>query len=140
MSLAKFSLSFENNVCRPEFKLPNKDIEVYTFFRENKLNNGIFQPFLLILQGRHPCISKTYSGSDFIPNDTVIGKLPESLSTSEEKTGIKDASLIMVTGPNMGGKSTLMRQVGLITVLAQLVCNRGFCFFAFLKNDINISK
>ncbi|CAD5111108.1 DgyrCDS451 [Dimorphilus gyrociliatus] len=104
MSLAKFSLSFENNVCRPEFKLPDKGIE----------------PFLYISQGRHPCISKTYSGSDFIPNDTVIGKLPDSLSDYEQKTGIKDASLIMVTGPNMGGKSTLMRQVGLITVLAQL--------------------
>ena len=31
------------------------------------------QPFLEIREGRHPCISRTFSGGDFIPNDTVIG-------------------------------------------------------------------
>lgn len=31
------------------------------------------QPFLEIRDGRHPCISRTFSGGDFIPNDTVIG-------------------------------------------------------------------
>lgn len=32
-----------------------------------------FQPFLEIREGRHPCISQTFIGGDFIPNDTVIG-------------------------------------------------------------------
>lgn len=63
-------------------------------------------PFLRILSGRHPCISQTYSGEEFIPNDVVIEG--ERLCT-------------IVTGPNMGGKSTLMRQTGLIIILAQLV-------------------
>lgn len=31
------------------------------------------QPFLEIRDGRHPCISRTFSGGDFIPNDTVVG-------------------------------------------------------------------
>ena len=62
--------------------------------------------FLRIVSGRHPCISQTYSGEDFIPNDVVIEG--QRLCT-------------VVTGPNMGGKSTLMRQTGLIVILAQLV-------------------
>ena len=34
---------------------------------------SIFQPFLEIREARHPCICRTFSGGDFIPNDTVIG-------------------------------------------------------------------
>lgn len=63
-------------------------------------------PFLKIVAGRHPCISLTYAGGDFIPNDVLIEG---------------QQLCIVVTGPNMGGKSTLMRQTGLIVVLAQLV-------------------
>ncbi|XP_014220943.1 DNA mismatch repair protein Msh6-like [Trichogramma pretiosum] len=58
-----------------------------------------------IRDGRHPCISL----DNYISNDTLM-------STD----GV--ASLIILTGPNMGGKSTLMRQVGLITVMAQIGC------------------
>ena len=38
------------------------------------------QPFIEIRNGRHPCITSTFSGSDFIPNDTVIGNLTDSVS------------------------------------------------------------
>lgn len=55
--------------------------------------------------GRYPCST---GDEVFIPNDTVIGE--------------DSASLVLVTGPNMGGKSTLMRQLGLIVILAQMVC------------------
>ena len=72
------------------------------------------QPFLEIREGRHPCVCKTYGGGDFIPNDTVIGRWDPS---SDEKS----SPCVVVTGPNMGGKSTLMRQVGLIVIIAQLV-------------------
>ncbi|KAF9416391.1 hypothetical protein HW555_006238 [Spodoptera exigua] len=61
------------------------------------------KPYLNIVEGRHPCISNVV---DFIPNDTQLGT--------------EDSSLLLLTGPNMGGKSTLMRQAGLITVLAHL--------------------
>ncbi|XP_023246001.1 probable DNA mismatch repair protein Msh6 [Copidosoma floridanum] len=59
-----------------------------------------------IRDGKHPCIPS----NNFIPNDTLI-------ATKET------APLILLTGPNMGGKSTLMRQVGLITVMAQIGCH-----------------
>ena len=59
-----------------------------------------------ITEGRHPCVS---SIEGFIPNDTLIG------------CGSDSASLVLVTGPNMGGKSTLMRQVGLLSVMAHMV-------------------
>lgn len=61
------------------------------------------QPYIRIKEGRHPCIPIV---NDFIPNDTELG--------------IDGRTLLLLTGPNMGGKSTLMRQVGLITVLAHL--------------------
>ena len=71
------------------------------------------KPFLRIVSGRHPCVTQTYFGEEFIPNDMVIEG--EHLCT-------------VVTGPNMGGKSTLMRQTGLIVILAQLVSTSSkFC-------------
>ncbi|EFN63608.1 Probable DNA mismatch repair protein Msh6 [Camponotus floridanus] len=59
--------------------------------------------FIKIRDGKHPCIIS----DNFIPNDTL-------LATDDT------ASLMILTGPNMGGKSTLMRQVGLITIMAQI--------------------
>ncbi|XP_014470347.1 PREDICTED: probable DNA mismatch repair protein Msh6 [Dinoponera quadriceps] len=59
--------------------------------------------FVEIREGKHPCITS----DNFIPNDTL-------LATGDA------ASFMILTGPNMGGKSTLMRQVGLITIMAQL--------------------
>ena len=63
------------------------------------------QPTINIKEGRHPCLDNT--GLSYIPNDTQIGG--ESL-------------LMILTGPNMGGKSTLMRQTGLLVILAQIGC------------------
>ncbi|MBR2593487.1 MAG: DNA mismatch repair protein MutS [Firmicutes bacterium] len=58
-----------------------------------------------IHDGRHPVVERMLSGS-FIPNDTI-------LDTEENR-------LAIITGPNMAGKSTYMRQVALITVMAQM--------------------
>ena len=68
-------------------------------------------PFLDIRDGRHPCVSHTYTGDDYIPNDVII-------NGGQSQDG---CLVVVVTGPNMGGKSTLMRQTGLIVILAQLV-------------------
>lgn len=62
------------------------------------------EPFIQIENGRHPCIRNI---CNFVPNDT--------------KLGIDDqANFLILTGPNMGGKSTLMRQVAVISIMAQM--------------------
>lgn len=60
---------------------------------------------LTIINGRHPMIERAISSSQFIPNDTLL---------SREK------QLFIITGPNMAGKSTYIRQVALIVILAQI--------------------
>lgn len=59
-----------------------------------------------IHDGRHPVVEKMLADSLFIPNDTV-------LDNGENRVSI-------ITGPNMAGKSTYMRQVALITIMAQI--------------------
>ena len=62
-----------------------------------------------IKDGRHPVIEKLLpAGESFVPNDTFL-----SSSTDQ---------VIMITGPNMSGKSSYLRQVGLITLMAQIGC------------------
>ncbi|HAB99115.1 MAG TPA: DNA mismatch repair protein MutS, partial [Parachlamydiales bacterium] len=60
---------------------------------------------LEIIKGRHPIIERVVSQSKFIPNDTLL---------------TKDQQLFIITGPNMAGKSTYIRQVALIVILAQI--------------------
>ncbi|SHH77115.1 DNA mismatch repair protein MutS [Clostridium grantii] len=59
-----------------------------------------------IKEGRHPVVEKVIQREGFISNDTIIDD--------------KDNNLLLITGPNMAGKSTYMRQVALITVMAQI--------------------
>jgi DNA mismatch repair protein MutS len=59
---------------------------------------------LEISQGRHPVVEQILEG-DFIPNDTHVNG--------------DDPQVLLLTGPNMGGKSTYLRQVALITLMAQ---------------------
>ncbi len=61
---------------------------------------------LYIKDGRHPVVERFSQNTCFVPNDT-------ELNTS-------DCRLMLITGPNMAGKSTYMRQVALITVMAQI--------------------
>mmetsp|Transcript_24375 Transcript_24375/g.43243 ORF Transcript_24375/g.43243 Transcript_24375/m.43243 type:complete len:633 (+) Transcript_24375:2-1900(+) len=68
--------------------------------------------FLEIRESVHPTVagSQNISSTSFIPNDIVIG-------ASENK-----ARFLLVSGPNMGGKSTLLRQACVVTILAQTGC------------------
>ncbi len=64
------------------------------------------EPILEILQGRHPVLDQTLPPGTFVPNDTHLGP--------------KAGRFLLVTGPNMGGKSTYLRQTALITLMAQI--------------------
>ncbi|XP_008821267.1 DNA mismatch repair protein Msh6 [Nannospalax galili] len=99
LCLANYSQGGDGPMCRPVILLPG----------ENTV------PFLELKGSRHPCVTKTFFGDDFIPNDILIGCEEEA-----EENG--RAYCVLVTGPNMGGKSTLIRQAGLLAVMAQLGC------------------
>ncbi len=64
------------------------------------------EPVLDIREGRHPVLERLLEGERFVPN---------SLSLD-----VRDRGLLIVTGPNMAGKSTLLRQAALITIMAQM--------------------
>ena len=59
-----------------------------------------------IKDGRHPVVEKMSKNSMFVPNDTLLD--------------CNDNRMMIITGPNMAGKSTYMRQVAVITLMAQI--------------------
>ncbi len=61
---------------------------------------------LIIEAGRHPVVEKMLQTGDFVPNDTLMNA--------------DNRRIMVLTGPNMSGKSTYMRQVALIVLLAQI--------------------
>ena len=63
-------------------------------------------PEILIREGRHPVVEQVLKDSLFVPNDTELG--------------ISGSQVSIITGPNMAGKSTYMRQVALMVILAQM--------------------
>ena len=76
------------------------------------VSNGYCRPtvddsgVLEIHDGRHPVVEKMRPDALFVPNDTYMGE--------------KEGRAAIITGPNMAGKSTYMRQVALIVLLAQI--------------------
>ncbi|HET9870869.1 MAG TPA: DNA mismatch repair protein MutS, partial [bacterium] len=61
---------------------------------------------MAILDGRHPVLDRLLSSDQFVPNDT--------------KLGVEGVEIMVLTGPNMAGKSTYIRQVALLTLMAQV--------------------
>lgn len=61
---------------------------------------------IIIIDGRHPVIEQINLGERFVPNDISLDS--------------KENQLIIITGPNMAGKSTIMRQVALIVLMAHI--------------------
>jgi DNA mismatch repair protein MutS len=87
-------------------------IDVFSSLAEVAIRNNYVRPDLnsgkaiIIKEGRHPIVERTLLEKAFIPNDTHLSN--------------EDAQLIILTGPNMSGKSTYLRQVALIVLLAQI--------------------
>ena len=61
---------------------------------------------ITITGGRHPVVEKVIEKGEFVSNDTILNK--------------DENRILLITGPNMAGKSTYMRQVALITLMAQI--------------------
>ncbi len=73
-----------------------------TYVRPHLDDSGVID----VIKGRHPVVERTLSAGIFVPNDVCLD--------------VKNDQLIMLTGPNMSGKSTFIRQVAIITLMAQI--------------------
>ena len=73
------------------------------------------EPVLDIREGRHPVLDRLMPAGDFVPNDVLL-----DVSASEDNLEESTGRLQIITGPNMAGKSTYIRQAALITLMAQL--------------------
>lgn len=88
------------------------ELDALVSLAEVAVKNGYSMPevdlsgVLSITGGRHPVVEKTQSETLFVPNDTF-------LNTADDRVAI-------ITGPNMAGKSTYMRQSALIVLMAQI--------------------
>jgi DNA mismatch repair protein MutS len=87
------------------------ELDVLATFAEVAEREGYSRPeitedfALEIVGGRHPVVERMMPREQFIPNDTSL---------------TDDARLIILTGPNMAGKSTVLRQIGLIVLIGQV--------------------
>jgi DNA mismatch repair protein MutS len=62
---------------------------------------------VVIKDGRHPVVEKVLNAQEYVPNDCIMDS---------------DREVLLITGPNMSGKSTYMRQIALMAILAQIGC------------------
>ncbi|QIW79914.1 DNA mismatch repair protein MutS [Bacillus tequilensis] len=60
-----------------------------------------------VIEGRHPVVEKVMDSQEYVPNDCMMGD---------------NRQMLLITGPNMSGKSTYMRQIALISIMAQIGC------------------
>ncbi len=89
-------------------------LDVLCSFAKVAVDNGYVCPEITedgsirIVDGRHPVVEKMLGGAPFVPNDTQLD--------------LADSQAAIITGPNMAGKSTYMRRVALIVLMAQIGC------------------
>lgn len=89
-------------------------LDVLCSFAKVSVDNNYVCPIITddgrieIQEGRHPVVEKMLKGAPFVPNDTLLDR--------------NENMAAVITGPNMAGKSTFMRQVALIVIMAQIGC------------------
>ncbi len=90
-------------IAQLDFLTALADMAVQNDYIAPTINEGAV---IDIKDGRHPVVEQLLQGEPFVPNDTRLDTLEEQIA--------------LITGPNMAGKSTYLRQVGLIVLMAQL--------------------
>lgn len=89
-------------------------IDVLFSFAKVSYENNYVRPLvysgdeILIYEGRHPVVENMMDKKDFVPNSVSLD--------------CNDNRMLLITGPNMAGKSTFIRQVAIITLMAQIGC------------------
>ena len=89
------------------------ELDVFISFAEVAENHRLTRPSfhdsnaMIIKEGRHPVVEKMMNNQLYVPNDCVL--------TEKE-------NMLLITGPNMSGKSTFMRQVAITVIMAQIGC------------------
>lgn len=77
--------------------------EKYNYVRPNITSTSEIN----VICSRHPVVEKVLRGEEYVPNDIVMDT---------------NTDILLITGPNMAGKSTYMRQLGIIAIMAQIGC------------------
>lgn len=101
----------QTNRIQRSSKLISK-IDVLNSFSQVAYQNNYVKPelnndgIIEVVEGRHPVVEATIMDDRFVPNDTYMDN--------------KNNRVQIITGPNMAGKSTYMRQVAIITLMAQI--------------------
>ena len=99
-------------------------LDVFAAWAEVAVNNGYVRPTLdqghriRIKDGRHPVVERVLPVGSFVPNDVDLSN-PGAGDDAGPDSG-DDARLLVITGPNMAGKSTFIRQTSIITLMAQI--------------------
>ncbi len=119
--IAELETSIFHRVCRQVSTVSERilavanalaNVDVFSSLAEVAVRYSYVRPELttndeiIIKEGRHPVVERSLADNGFVPNDTYLSN--------------DDAQLIILTGPNMSGKSTYLKQVALIVLLAQI--------------------
>ena len=89
------------------------EIDVLQSFATVSEENNYTKPILndenkiKVIEGRHPVVEKVLENQEYVSNDIIMDK---------------NTNILLITGPNMAGKSTYMRQMAIITIMAQIGC------------------